>query len=167
MGSHQFSFRCDSCTVELLYLYKCVMWVLLTPLITWIFIDVACQLTTGPNTVVNGVLSVCPGYEISLTCNNDNVAGGFSRWEIDGPLFSCVKFVNHNSPLSPTPCGPVTFTNISNTSGPSLMSTAMVTVTKELNGAVVKCLAGGPTSSPQVGNVTINVFGEALLFDHT
>ena len=120
--------------------------------------------------MVNGVLSVCPGDEISLTCNNSNVAGGFSRWEIDGPLFSiriCVRSVNHYSPNSPTSCGPVTFTNISNTSGPSLMSTAMVTVTKELNGAVVKCLAGGPSSSPQVGNVTINVFGEALLFDHT
>ena len=130
---------------------------------------VAGQLTTGPNTVVNGVLSVCPGDEISITCNHSNVAGGFSRWEIDVPLFSirnCVRRVDHNSPNGPTPCGPVTFTNSSITSGP-LMSTATVTVTKELNGAVLKCLAGAPSSSPQVGNVTINVFGEALLFDHT
>ena len=117
--------------------------------------------------MVNGVLSVCPGYEISLTCNHDNVGGEFSRWAIDGPLFSCFRVVNHYFPNIPTPCGPVTFTNISNTSGPSLMSTAMVTVTKELNGAVAKCFAGRPSSSPQVGNVTINVFGEALLFDHT
>ena len=128
---------------------------------------VAGQLTTGPNTVVNGVLPVCPGYEISLTCNNSNVTGGFSRWEIDGPPFRCVKPVNHYFPNSPTSCGPVTFTNISNTSGPSLMSTAIVTVTKELNGAVAKCFAGRPSSSPQVGNVTINVFGEALFFNHT
>ena len=129
-------------------------------------IGVSGQLTTGPNTVVNGtgVLSVCPGDEISLTCNNSNVTGGFSRWEIDGPLFSirsCVRRVDHNSPNGPTPCGPVTFTNSSNTSGPSLMSTATVTVIKELNGAVLKCLAGAPSSSPQVGNVTITAFGEA------
>ena len=129
-------------------------------------IGVSGQLTTGPNTVVNGVLSVCPGDEISVTCNNDNVAGGFSRWEMDGPLVSirnCVRRVRHYPPNSPTSCGPVTFTNISNTSGPSLMSTAMVPVTQELNGAVVKCLAGGPSSSPQVGNVTINVFGEVFV----
>ena len=128
---------------------------------------VAGQLTTGPNTVVNGVLSVCPGYEISLTCNNSNVGGEFSRWAIDGPLFRCVRVINHYIHNIPTPCGPVTFTNISNTSGSSLTSTAMVTVTKELNGAVAKCFDGQPSSSPQVGNVTINVFGEALLFDHT
>ena len=126
-------------------------------------IGVSGQLTADSYTVVNGngVLSVCPGYEISLTCNNSNVTGGFSLWEIDGPLFSnCVRRVDHYSPNNPTSCGPVTFTNISNTFGPSLMSTAMVTGTKELNGAVVKCLAGAPSSSPQVGNVTINVFGE-------
>ena len=110
--------------------------------------------------MVNGVLSVCPGDEISLTCNHDNVAGEFSHWEIDGPSFSCIRRVHHNPPISPTSCGPVTFTNISDASGPSLMSTAMVTVTQELNGAVVKCLASGAFSSPQVGNVTIYVFGE-------
>ena len=109
--------------------------------------------------MVNGVLSVCPGDEISLTCNHDNVAGELSRWAIDGLLFSCVGVVNHYSPNIPTFCGPVTFTNISNTSGPSLISTAMVTVTNELNGAVAKCFAGRPSSSPQAGNVTINVFG--------
>ena len=117
--------------------------------------------------MVNGVLSVCPGDEISLTCNHGNVGGEVSRWEIDGPLFSCVGVVIHDPPISPLACSPVTFTSISDTFGPSLMSTAMVTVTQELNGAVVKCLAGGPSSSPQVGNVTINVYGEALLFDHT
>ena len=116
--------------------------------------------------MVNGILSVCPGADISITSNHGNVAGEVSRWEIDGP-FSCVGFVIHNPPTSPTNCIPFSFTGISDISGLSLMSTAMVTVTEELNGVVVKCLAGGLSSSPQVGNVTIHIIGEAYcLFMH-
>ena len=111
--------------------------------------------------MVNGILSVCPGADISITCNHSNVAGELSRWEIDDPLSSCVGIVLHNPPTTTTACSPFSFTGVSDVSGPSLMSTAMVTVTQELNGAVVKCLAGASSLSTQVGNVTIKIIGEA------
>ncbi len=48
------------------------------------------------------------------------------------------------------------------------MSTLVLSVDQSLNGAVVTCYAGGLTSDPQAGNLTIQVIGEILdlLFTH-
>ncbi len=40
------------------------------------------------------------------------------------------------------------------------MSTLELVVTESLNGSVVTCFAGGSTSDPQVGNLTIITAGE-------
>ena len=107
---------------------------------------------------------MCPGELISITCAHDNVAGELTRWAVyyHSTTSTCTaRVVSHVARMEDL-CGPFTITMISDISGPTLTSTAQTTATESLNGTVVECLAGGLSSSPQVGNVTLNVKGEDL-----
>ena len=43
---------------------------------------------------VNGVLTVCAGQQISLTCNHDNVGTASTRW-IASPPVTCITDISH------------------------------------------------------------------------
>ncbi len=47
---------------------------------------------------------------------------------------------------------------------PTRMSTLVLSADQSLNGAVVTCFAGGSTSDPQAGNLTIQVISEMLFY---
>ena len=113
-------------------------------------------LVTNPH-ATNGVLTVCPGDVISITCTHDNDAVGITGWVVSGTATAdCNVGVSHGVPMDTT-CGLFTITMISGPSGPTFSSTAQATATEALNGATVQCFSSGlPTSL--VGNVTINVF---------
>ena len=123
-------------------------------------LDAVGTLTSVPETT-DGVLTVCPGDSISITCTHDNVAGQLTRWILPGGNSTCTV-VHDGSP--PPNCYLFNITMISDNSGPSLSSTAQIAATESLNSARVECLAGGLLTSPQVGNITIRVFGKQALW---
>ena len=102
---------------------------------------------------------MCPGELVSLTCTHNNVAGGLTRWQVNGPM-SCVRIVPHDAGLQEDVCGPFTVTMISDNSGSTLSSTIQIPATETLNTTVVTCLAGGSASSPQASNTTLNVISK-------
>ena len=105
------------------------------------------------------MLAVCPGDSISITCTHEVTAGQLSFWALPG---AAACNVTHDG--SPPPnCSPFTITMISDSSGPTLSSTAMATVTESMDGAILVCRAGGLASSPLVGNITIRINGWCLL----
>ena len=105
------------------------------------------------------MLAVCPGDSISITCIHEVTDGQLSFWALPGVA---VCTVTHDE--SPPPnCSPFTITMISDSSGPTLSSTAVATVTESMDGATVVCRAGGLASSPLVGNITIRINGWFLL----
>ena len=116
-------------------------------------IDAVGTLTSVPETT-DGV-TVCPGDSISITCTHDNVAGQHTRWILPGLTTTCI--VVHDGSLPPN-CSPFTITMISDSSGPTLSSTAQINAQinafESLNSARVVCLAGGPLTSPQVPALT-------------
>ena len=119
-------------------------------------VDVAGKLTVSQGTLLNGVLTVCPGELISITCTH-NITNGqpFTRWILPKTTQCIVAYYG----VSLLNCGPFSFINVSDSSGQTLTSTAQITATESLNGTVVECLAGGLISSPQVGNVSIHLRG--------
>ena len=119
-------------------------------------VDVAGKLTVSQGTLLNGVLTVCPGELISITCTHNMTGQPFTRWIIPSSN-QCI--VGHENRTLPTTCSPFTITNVSDSSGQTLTSTALFTATESLNGTVVECLAGGLISAPQVGNVSIHLRG--------
>ena len=98
---------------------------------------------------------MCPGDSISVTCTHDNVADLLTRWIIPGVS---ICFVTHDG-QSPPDCSPFTITMVSDGSGLTLSSTIRTTVTESLDDTVVECRAGGFSTSPQVGNITIRIYG--------
>ena len=99
---------------------------------------------------------MCPGELISITCTHNMTNGQpFTRWILPNTT-QCI--VGHEGVLLLS-CSPFSFINESDNSGQTLTSTAQITATESLNGTVVKCLAGGLETSPQVGNVTIHLRG--------
>ena len=108
------------------------------------------------------VLTVCPGNLIALICIHNNTADIFTRWMIQHNNHKCTRLVDHVFMMGNT-CGPLTFTMISDNTGPTVTSTALITATEELDGAIVSCKAGALLMSPQVGNATIHVIGEILV----
>ena len=121
-----------------------------------VYIGAVGTLTSVPETT-DGVLTVCPGDSISITCTHDNVAGQLTRWIIPGVNFSCTV-VHDGSP--PPNCSPFNITMISNSSGLTLSFTAQIVATESLNSTEVECLAGGLLTTPQVGNITVRVIGK-------
>ena len=109
----------------------------------------------------NGVLKVCPGEHISITCTHNNTAAGeLTRWVIHRHMLNCNELISHIPPIQERTCGPLSITMISDNSNRMVSSTIQTTTTGTLNGTVVECYAGGLSSSPQVGNVSIYVEGE-------
>ncbi len=106
---------------------------------------------------VDGVLTVCPGDRISVTCTHNNTAGITTRWEL--PDRSTCTVIHDGS----TPnCDPFTLTMISDFSGPTLSSTIEITVSdRMLDSETIICIAGiSATTSPVVGSVNISVPSE-------
>ena len=113
--------------------------------------------------LTNGILKVCPGEHISITCTHNNTAASeLTRWVIQGHMFNCNKLVSHISPVQEITCGPLTIIMISDNSNSIVSSTVQTTITRAINGTMVECYAGGLSSSPQVGNVSICVEGKIL-----
>ena len=107
------------------------------------------------------MLTVCPGELVSLTCSHDNTAGEQTRWKtISNGSESCHRVVSHTTSLTKDICGPFEITMISDSSGSTVSSTIQILVTEAVNGTLIECFAGGLSSSPQVGNTTLNVMGE-------
>ena len=102
---------------------------------------------------------MCPNVSISITCTHEVTAGQQTYWELPG-VATCP--VPHDG-APPLNCSPFTITMISDSSGPTLSSTAMATVTESMDGETVVCRAGGLASSPLVGNITIRINGQCLL----
>ena len=119
-----------------------------------ISLDAAGTLTSVPE-ATDGVLTVCPGDSISIACTHDSVAGLLTRWILPGVS---ICFVTHDR-QSPPDCTPFTITMVSDGSGQTLNSTIRTTVTESLDGTVVECRAGGFSTSSQVGNITIRIYG--------
>ena len=99
---------------------------------------------------------------VSLTCSHDST-GDLTRWEIGAPI-GCSTVSLHTTTQSDALCGTFTINMISAMNQPTRMSTLVLPVDQSLNGAavVVTCYAGGSTSDPQAGNMTIQVIGEAV-----
>ena len=118
---------------------------------------VAVGTLTSVSETTDGVLTVCPGDSVSITCTHGNVVGQLTRWILPGVTSTCTV-VHDGSP--PPNCSPFTITMITDSSGSTLSSTAQIAATESLNSAEVVCLAGGLLTSPQVGNITIRVIGK-------
>ena len=108
------------------------------------------------------VLMACPRDVVSFTCIHGNTAGILTRWTIQHNDYKCTRLVDHVY-MTGDQCGPLTFTMISDNTGSTVTSTALMTATEELDGALVSCKAGSLLMSPQVGNATIHIIGEILV----
>ena len=106
----------------------------------------------------NRVLVVCPGDLLNITCIHDDVVGQLTRWEFSNEQSACI--VAHDG-TPPPDCGSFTVSMISvyDGSASTASSTAQATANQLPNGTVVTCRAGGISTSPLVGSVTINVVG--------
>ncbi len=116
------------------------------------------EVSSSGGTTVDGALQVCPGTTVSLTCSYDST-GTLTRWEIGAPI-RCSTISLHSTNPSDTMCGTFIINMVSAMDQPTRMSTLVLPVVQSLNGTVVTCYAGGLTSDPQAGNMTIQVIGE-------
>ena len=121
--------------------------------------------TTPP--AVDGILTSCG--ETRLTCSHDNVAGEQTRWRITAGDSSvvCQSTIPHTIPTPATPysCNEFILEDVTALPGPvdALNSTAVADpLPLGLSGSQVECFAGGLSTSPSVGNVTLCVVGECI-----
>ena len=80
--------------------------IIVTVIIThWRGTSSVSTLESTPPTV-NGVLNVCAGQQISLTCGHNNILTGNTHWTASPPV-NCITDVSHigANPPSPPPCG--------------------------------------------------------------
>ena len=130
-------------------------------MVTLISVGIACTLTFVPDSVKAGVLTVCPGGPFAITCTHDNTASGVTRWVVSGTTSAnCNETVSHDNPVD-TSCGLLNVTMISDTTGPTVNSTAQTTATEALNGALIQCYFSS-SNSPQA--VTIRISGMPKLY---
>ncbi len=121
---------------------------------------------TGNSTLLSSIadegamLTVCPGELVSLTCSHDNTAGELTKWIISGAM-SCIGLVSHTAGFTEDTCGDFNIIMISDNTGPTVSSTIQILATEALNGILIECFAGGHSSSPLVGNTSLNVIGES------
>ena len=126
-----------------------------------LFVLVAAGTLTSSPASTNGVVTVCPGDSLSLTCTHDNVMAALTRWEVNGSnVMSCQEAALHNNNPADGICGPFTIIMISDGTGPVLSSTALATVSEALDGAMVECFSGASSTAPSEGIITIQVAGE-------
>ena len=106
---------------------------------------------------VNGVMTVCVGEQIVLTCSHNNIASGNTRW-IASPPIDCLTDVSHIIATA-APCGPFIFQEITPLVPIStlLNSTAVATATVNMTGANIECRGGNAFSSFNVGNISLFV----------
>ena len=106
---------------------------------------------------VNGVMTVCVGEQITLTCSHDNVVTGGTRWKASLPI-NCLTDVSHPTATA-TPCGPFMFQEITPlTPIPTLLnSTAVATATVNMTGTNIECRGGNVVNSFSVGNISLFV----------
>ena len=125
----------------------------------WQGVSSVSDLESTPPTV-NGVLTVCAGEQISLTCSHDNVGTAATRW-IASPPVSCLTDISHiaANPPSPPSCGPFMFQGITPlVLVPSLLnSTAVATATINMTGTNIECRGGNVVNSFSVGNISLSV----------
>ena len=120
--------------------------------------------TTPP--AISGVLTSCG--ETRLTCSHDSVGLENTRWRIGTTMESssvCEDTINHVNParVPPYRCNEFMFENITELPGnvSALNSTAVVdSLPLSLSGFQMECIAGGLSSSPSVGIVTLCVVGK-------
>ena len=119
--------------------------------------------TTPP--AVDGVLTSCG--ETRLTCSHDKVDGEQTRWRITAMDSSsvCQATIDHFNPNPATPyrCNEFSFEDITAFPGAVsyLNSTAVVSpLPLHLSGSRMECFAGGLSTSPSVGSVTLCITGE-------
>ncbi len=126
-----------------------------------LYVDGADNVTSVPESA-DGVLAVCPGNSISITCTHNNTVGEQTRWRVtasDTGAVECEATATHSSQIEQL-CGPFTINMISNNSGPTVTSTAVSSDTSSVNGVTVQCFAGGLAASPEVGSLNISVLGK-------
>ena len=104
---------------------------------------------------------MCPGDFLNISCVHDDAVGAFSRWEFSNYQSSCI--IAHDG-TPPPDCGPFTISMVSVYDGSvtTASSTAQATATQSLDGTVVTCKAGGISTDPLVGSITINVAGNFI-----
>ena len=102
------------------------------------------------------VLTACAGDKVSLTCSHGNDAVRSTRWIFSDPV-NCAETVDHNPPISTDPCGPFSFTNITEwTQGTDLFnSTAVAIANASMSGTIVECRDSGGGVFNQIGNITL------------
>ena len=110
-------------------------------------------------TAVNGVLTVCAGQQISLTCSHDSVITGTTRWIVSPPV-NCVTDVSHITLNANSQCAPFMFQgiNLLQVGVTLLNSTVVATTTANMTGTNVECRGGNAFSgSFSVGNISLSV----------
>ena len=111
-----------------------------------------------PSPQDNGLLQVCDGETISLSCSHENTASGISRWVFSPPL-DCSFIVDHASPDLSRGCGPFQLETATMNNG-TLMSTVAATADTTITGTVVECRDSGGISFNVIGNISICVLGK-------
>ena len=109
-------------------------------------------------TAVNGVLTVCAGQQISLTCSHDNVATASTLWIVSPPV-NCMTAVSHTILTADPQCVPFMFQGITRLEvGITLLnSTTVATATANMTGTNIECRGGNVINSFSVGNISLSV----------
>ena len=112
---------------------------------------------------VNGVLTVYSGDKISLKCSHVNLVTGVTSWSFGAPI-SCTKAIDHNPPITTSPCGPFTFEDVTvlMLEG-ALNSTVVATASTSMTGAIVECRDSTGISPNLIGSLTLCVIGKSKL----
>ena len=135
-------------------------------LLSYPYADALGNLTSVPESV-DGVLNVCPGNSIAITCTHNVSSGGTTGWKIQTvSAMSCEASANHITLFGGT-CAPFTLNMVSSNSNdvPTVSSTAQTSDTMAADGAVVTCFAG-VVGSLEVGSINITELGK-IKYGHT
>ena len=115
---------------------------------------------------IDGVLTACPGEQISLTCSRNESSTGITRW-IFGPPVDCNIIVDNVGSDNTGTCGPFSFQNVTATNnGPGVLtSTAVANASISMSGSVIECRDNaGITGFNQIGNaISLCIIGKCTL----
>ena len=122
------------------------------------YADAVGNLTSVPESF-DGVLNVCPGDSIGITCTHNASTESLTQWTIKTVSTTCEAFANHMS-LRGGMCPPFSLTMISSNGGPTVSSTAQASDTMAADGAMVSCFAGLAGVADEVGSINITELGK-------